>query len=68
MAAAAAAAGQVGATNWPEGAPPPPTHWTGTSIDHAYGRGGCGRVPLVPRGVYVGLSPLSDHLPVVTDW
>ena len=56
------------ATNWPAGAPPPPTHWTGTSIDHAYGRAADGVRALLPRGVFVALSELSDHLPVITDW
>ena len=47
--------------NW-KGSHPPPTHWTGTCIDHAYGRG------MGVIGVYVVPSDLSDHLPVVTDW
>jgi endonuclease/exonuclease/phosphatase family metal-dependent hydrolase len=62
--AAAAAAASVD-TNWGGGAghPPPFTHWTGTNIDHTYST-----VGLKVRGVYVVHTPLSDHLPVITDW
>merc|ERR1719424_2704916 len=63
----AGASSYCSATNWATDAPPPPTHWTGFNIDQSYGRGGDGR-PLVPKGVYVGMTPLSDHLPVITDW
>lgn len=48
--------------NWPADCLPPPTHWTGTNIDHTYGRG------LKCVGVYVIPSLLSDHLPVLSDW
>ena len=48
--------------NWPAGAPPPPTHWSGMSIDRAYSKG------LACCGVYIHPSALSDHHPVVTDW
>lgn len=47
--------------NW-EGVYPPPTHWTSTIVDYAYGR------DAEACGVYVGYSSLSDHQPVVTDW
>lgn len=39
------------------------THWTGTTVDFAYVRGGAWEV----AGAYVGYTPLSDHLPVVVD-
>lgn len=48
--------------NWPAGAPPPPTHWSGMSIDRAYSKG------LACCGVYIHPSALSDHHPVITDW
>ena len=55
--------GDTVAHNWAPGAPPPATHWTGTVIDLAFARG-----PVVPRGVFVVPSNLSDHRPVITDW
>ena len=54
--------------NWPCDEPPPPTHWTGTNIDAVYGRSQDGRHGLVPRGIFIALSDLSDHLPVISDW
>lgn len=50
------------ARNWPKDNPPPPSHWTGTNIDHTYGRG------IECIGVFVIPSLLSDHLPVLSDW
>ena len=55
--------GDTVAHNWAPGAPPPATHWTGTVIDFAFARG-----PVVPRGVFVVPSNLSDHRSVITDW
>jgi len=48
--------------NWPVGALPPPTHWTGTVIDYSFARG------LHLQGTYVVPTLLSDHFPVVSDW
>jgi endonuclease/exonuclease/phosphatase family metal-dependent hydrolase len=52
--------------NWPAGAPPPPTHWTGTTIDRAYCSSSSGGLACV--GLYVHPSGLSDHHAVVSDW
>jgi endonuclease/exonuclease/phosphatase family metal-dependent hydrolase len=55
--------------NWPAGAPPPPTHWTGTTIDRAYSSSpAAGGVGLACVGLYVHPSGLSDHHAVVSDW
>merc|ERR1712182_79252 len=48
--------------NWPAGAYPPPTHWTGMAIDYSLARG------LNLHGVYVSPTHLSDHSPVICDW
>ena len=51
------------ARNWPSDAPPAPTHWSGTSIDRAYARGG-----LRCAGVFVHPAGFSDHHAVTSDW
>lgn len=51
--------------NWDQSKhPPPSTHWSGTVIDYTYYRG----PSLVPSGVFVSPSDLSDHRLVVCDW
>eukprot|EP00929_Paragymnodinium_shiwhaense_P050897 TRINITY_DN25624_c0_g1_i3.p1 TRINITY_DN25624_c0_g1~~TRINITY_DN25624_c0_g1_i3.p1 ORF type:complete len:138 (-),score=10.20 TRINITY_DN25624_c0_g1_i3:521-934(-) len=42
------------------------THWTGTTVDYAYVRRGSPEQARIV-GSYVYYSPLSDHLPLVTD-
>jgi hypothetical protein len=44
--------------------PPPSTHWTGTIVDYAYGRG----QGLKPTQILVSSSSLSDHRMIVVDW
>lgn len=55
------------ARNWPEGAPPPPTHWTSTVVDYTYSRSGSAAA-VKCDSVYIASSNLSDHRPVITDW
>eukprot|EP01062_Namystynia_karyoxenos_P020367 TRINITY_DN17717_c0_g1_i1.p2 TRINITY_DN17717_c0_g1~~TRINITY_DN17717_c0_g1_i1.p2 ORF type:complete len:373 (+),score=70.92 TRINITY_DN17717_c0_g1_i1:93-1211(+) len=53
--------------NWAGDRAPPLTHWTGVSVDYPYYTAiEADRVRV--RGVYIVPSPVSDHLPVVTDF